>query len=994
MIEGDVCIGICNQFVDSDITNLDGLSQVTKILGKLHIAHNPLLTTLDGLENLTRFDNDVTIAWNTSLASLDALHQVEHIAGDFTLEWNGALDTVDGFELVDTLVGELKIMYCHALRSYTAFPNLRHLGRLEITFCEKLIEVPDMVNLEYYGGMSLMYNDSLLYLPQFPLISVLDGDFIIEHNAQLKEIVGYDNITRINGHVSLDKIFLEHREWEANWHIDAFHNLTYIGGVLNIGRSYSLDSLDGFTLVDTIGGRVSIDLFDIDKHNFPQHNRFKYIGDEIWFQYLDSLTNLLCLSTLDSIRDGLNIGYSRNFDSFEGIEQFNSIGGRLGLSGLNLKTLAGLSHLDSIGGELSIETMDSLVDLTGLENLKAIGGRVWVFRNDKIESLRGIENIDPQSITSVYFEHNPFLTECNVRSICEALHLYDKPHVIKNNGPGCDDVTQVHCYDFGLSGVVYHDENQNKIQDTDERGIRHRQVDVDPGNATVITNELGKYLSFAEEGTAHTVSLVVPNEWVLTTDSASYTRTFNEGAPSNKNLDFGIYPLVPFTDLEVNLSSLFTRCNTTVEFYLSYLNTGTSDSDGKITVQYDAEVGYSQATPAPAFHDVANHLLTWEFDTLDSYEERDVLIKFVMPDESHAGEFIDFIAKGIIDSSGTDLLKDSIFYTSDIRCAIDPNDKMVTPPGITDDHYTLRDQALTYTIRFENEGNAEAINITITDTLDASFDISTFRVMNSSFPVFTTIDGNMVEFFFRNIWLQPKKTGFVTYEVRPKADVPEETLVENTAGIVFDFNDPIVTNTVSNTLIEAFCQDVLVTIDTVICTGNSYLGYTESGHYVEVYPYGLFCDSILDINLLVEPQVIYIDTFICEGESFDGYTETGIYFYDSTIVSTGCIADIQLLLTVLPPDNPLCITGISEATEGHCKIYPNPVHGEFYIASSRPIESIRILSADGIEVDFENITEGELLHQIDFGKNVAEGFYIVVIRQEGHEYYKKLFVSR
>jgi hypothetical protein len=42
--------------------------------------------------------------------------------------------------------------------------------------------------------------------------------------------------------------------------------------------------------------------------------------------------------------------------------------------------------------------------------------------------------------------------------------------------------------------------------------------------------------------------------------------------------------------------------------------------------------------------------------------------------------------------------------------------------------------------------------------------------------------------------------GFVSFRVAPRAGLPEGTVIENTAGIVFDQNSPVITNTVRNTL--------------------------------------------------------------------------------------------------------------------------------------------------------------------------------------------------
>ena len=93
-IGGDVCIGNCLDFVDSDITNLDGLHSLTSIKGKLTISQNPVLTSLQGLQNLLVIEDDLLISWNDILSSFEGLDQVRKMNGSFTLEWSTGIDTL------------------------------------------------------------------------------------------------------------------------------------------------------------------------------------------------------------------------------------------------------------------------------------------------------------------------------------------------------------------------------------------------------------------------------------------------------------------------------------------------------------------------------------------------------------------------------------------------------------------------------------------------------------------------------------------------------------------------------------------------------------------------------------------------------------------------------------------------------------------------------------------------------------------------------------
>lgn len=125
-----------------------------------------------------------------------------------------------------------------------------------------------------------------------------------------------------------------------------------------------------------------------------------------------------------------------------------------------------------------------------------------------------------------------------------------------------------------------------------------------------------------------------------------------------------------------------------------------------------------------------------------------------------------------------------------------------------------------YSVQFENlpEATANAEFVTITDTLDASLNPSTLRVIatssDSTFSYATS--GQVVTFRFVGIDLPPNVTepegqGFITYEVTPRAGLSEGTVIENTASIVFDFNPPIGTPTVVHEIRAS--SDVAVALD-------------------------------------------------------------------------------------------------------------------------------------------------------------------------------------
>ncbi|MBI4647248.1 MAG: T9SS type A sorting domain-containing protein [Bacteroidia bacterium] len=116
---------------------------------------------------------------------------------------------------------------------------------------------------------------------------------------------------------------------------------------------------------------------------------------------------------------------------------------------------------------------------------------------------------------------------------------------------------------------------------------------------------------------------------------------------------------------------------------------------------------------------------------------------------------------------------------------------------------------LTYIIHFQNSGSDTAYNIFIVDTIDANLNIGTINILTSSHYMEFYRDENIYTFSFPYIMLPDSTTnltasqGFVSYSIKPKANLPGGTMITNTANIFFDYNPAVVTNTTINTIAHA-----------------------------------------------------------------------------------------------------------------------------------------------------------------------------------------------
>lgn len=137
----------------------------------------------------------------------------------------------------------------------------------------------------------------------------------------------------------------------------------------------------------------------------------------------------------------------------------------------------------------------------------------------------------------------------------------------------------------------------------------------------------------------------------------------------------------------------------------------------------------------------------------------------------------------------------------------DPNIKTVTPLGVGAQGLIPPGASLNYTIHFQNTGNDTAYNIFILDTLDPDLLINSLNLLASSHQVSVDIlPGRVVRFNFTKIMLvdsltnEPLSHGWVTYEIKADPGLSNGTTIQNSAGIYFDLNPPIITNTTLNTI--------------------------------------------------------------------------------------------------------------------------------------------------------------------------------------------------
>ncbi len=133
--------------------------------------------------------------------------------------------------------------------------------------------------------------------------------------------------------------------------------------------------------------------------------------------------------------------------------------------------------------------------------------------------------------------------------------------------------------------------------------------------------------------------------------------------------------------------------------------------------------------------------------------------------------------------------------------AYDPNDKQGFPKGWGELQLIRPNTPIDYLIRFQNTGTDTAFTVVIRDTLPAALDPMSIRHLKSSHNFTYSVEkGNLLAFRFEQIKLvdsftnEPLSHGFISFRINQQLDNPFGTFIDNSAGIYFDFNPPIITN--------------------------------------------------------------------------------------------------------------------------------------------------------------------------------------------------------
>lgn len=246
--------------------------------------------------------------------------------------------------------------------------------------------------------------------------------------------------------------------------------------------------------------------------------------------------------------------------------------------------------------------------------------------------------------------------------------------------------------------------------------------------------------------------------------------------------------------------------------YLIIENTGYSTiNSGTVTFINDPLVNYlgvSYVSPEVTVTSNANGF-TFNFVNLLPGETRGAWIEMNVPASVNLGEYVTNTATYTTAANDIVVDNNTSVLSQEVVGSYDPNDITESHgPEIVYEDFITTNEYLYYTVRFQNVGTAEAINVRIENTINPLLDVSTLEVLHTSHDAVLKAVDNQLTWFFDAINLPAESqdadgsNGYVYYKIKPTAGYNIGTIIPNTAEIYFDFNAAVITNTFNTEFVE------------------------------------------------------------------------------------------------------------------------------------------------------------------------------------------------
>jgi len=433
---------------NTDITNVDGFSELVSIGGSFTFDNNDAITQLDGFNNLLTIGLHFYIRQNDLLQDISgfsSLGQASINVGnsrdyDFFINNNANLNDISGFQNLQSIKADFRIESNPTLNNITGF------GELLTTYDFVIYTNPQLNSIDGFEnfnsaieGFYIGENTNLQSINTFENLQSVNN-FILQNHPILASILPFSSLQTISNSFTFDNN-------DAITQLDGFNNLLTIGLHFYIRQNDLLQDISGFSSL----GQASINVGNSRDYDFFINNNAN-LNDISGFQNLQSikadfriesnptLNNITGFGELLTTYDFV-IYTNPQLNSIDGFENFNSaIEGFYIGENTNLQSINTFENLQSVNNFI-LQNNTSLSSIPPFNSLLIVQGNLNIIGNTNLCALTSFTALS--SIGSVNISQNEILNNCCILNCIDIETITSGNISIANNAKGCSSLEEV-----------------------------------------------------------------------------------------------------------------------------------------------------------------------------------------------------------------------------------------------------------------------------------------------------------------------------------------------------------------------------------------------------------------------------------------------------------------------------------------------------------------------------------------------------------------------
>lgn len=375
------------------------------------------------------------------------------------------------------------------------------------------------------------------------------------------------------------------------------------------------------------------------------------------------------------------------------------------------------------------------------------------------------------------------------------------------------------CYDFQLptvSGICYLDLNSNSIYNGSGEPLLSNTIkkeEISSGTISYIYTNSNYYNGFYDFiDTSGTYVYEVVNSNPYYTAQAPITIVSNNQSAQFFDLSLAVTPNQSIDDIEMWYANTWDFSPGSINYISTTVrNIGTNVANGTMTITFDSLLSIYNNNGGI----VNGNTISFNINNLASGAIQHNTFQTYLSTNAQFGDSINLNFNASIAGNDIDTSNNIFIINSPVFAAYDPNDINVDKTILSSTN-VQQDAYLTYTIRFQNTGNAAAQNVYLTDSLSNYLDPAYFEVIyseHSNYQIQFLNTNNpskpyVLKVIYNNINLpdsnanEPASHGKFVFKIKVKNNTPLGSIIPASAAIYFDFSPAVITNLVTTFVMD------------------------------------------------------------------------------------------------------------------------------------------------------------------------------------------------